>query len=246
MEALPKAEEKLEAKLEHVMPPAAADTTTAVGILEGKPTSMEALPEAEKELEAMSNVHALFFNGTFITSSDSSSRLPTWTRTCPSTRPFDPGKSYPFDPGIDNSSRSLLDLASSLKPSDPIDTTGWSPWTSFNVSNIAEFANSSSNSNDVVDNAACFDYKYSNAWRLPPWPDDDELSAKAEPLFPPPKAEAWFLPPWPDDDELSAKAEPLDERRPEPRHQLNDGQHHSDKPCNTNCDGYTLPSAKPC
>ena len=119
-------------------------------------------------------------------------------------------------------------------------------------------------------NAACFDYKYPNAWRLPPWPDDDEqagawfpppkahawflppwpdddeLSAKAEPLFPPPKTEAWFLPPWPDDDELSAKAEPLDERRPEPSHQLNDGQHHSDKPCNTNCDGFTLPSAKPC
>ena len=143
-------------------------------------------------------------------------------------------------------------------------------WPSFGVSNIAEFANISSNANDVVDNAACSDYKYLNArrlppwpddddqagawfpplkvheWFLPPWPDDDELSAKAEPLFPPPKAEAWFLPPWPDDDELSAKAEPLDERRPEPRHQLNDGQHHSDKPCNTNYDGYTLPSAKPC
>ena len=44
------------------------------------------------------------------------SRLPTWTDvpndkgTCPSSRPFDPGESYPFDPSIDNSSRSLLDL----------------------------------------------------------------------------------------------------------------------------------------
>jgi hypothetical protein len=239
---------------------------------------MEALPEAEKELEAMPNVHALFFNGTFITASGNSPRLPAWTRTCLSTCPFDPGESYPFDPGIDNSSRSLLDLASSpgsLKPSDPIDTTGWSPWTSFNETSIADskYDVSCGNANDVVDNATCFDFKYPNAWRLPPWPDDDELGAKAEPLFPPPKTEAWFLPPWPDDDELGAKAEPLfpppkteawflppwpdddelsakaeppDERRPEPSHQLNDGQHHSDKPCNTNCDGYTLPSAKPC
>jgi hypothetical protein len=220
--------EKLEAKLEHVVPPAAADTTTDVGILEGKPTSMEALPEAEKELEAMPNAHALFFNGTFITASDSSSWLPTWTRTCPSTCPFDPGKSYPFDPGIDDYLRSLLDFASSPRSRKLITANGfantaiitsdtddgsnprnwaWSPWSNpsepcvpycdfawsnFGVSNIAEFTNSSSNANDVVDNTACFDYNCQNEWHLPPWPDDNELAGA---WFPPPKADAW-----PDDD----------------------------------------------
>ena len=254
-----------------MVPPAAAATITVVGTLKGKPTSMEAPPDAEKELEAMPNLNALFFNGTFNTASDSSSRLCAWTRTCLST--------YPFDPGIDNYLRSLPDLANSLRPrklitangfvntaiatsdtddgSDPRNWT-WSPysnpsapraadcdftWPSFDVSDVTEFANSSSNANDVVDNATCFDHKYPNAWRLPPWPDDDE---QAGAWFPPLKVHEWFLPPWPDDDELGAKAEPLDERRPEPRHQLNDGQHHSDKPCNTNYDGYTLPSAKPC
>jgi hypothetical protein len=188
----------------------------------------------------MPNVYALVFNGTSITTSGSSSRLPTWTRTCLST--------YPFDPGIDNYLRSLPDLASSLHSRKLITANGLVntatiAWSSFDVYKHDVSYSSASN---VVDNASCFDYKYPNAWRLPPWPDDNELGAKAEPLFPPPKAEAWFLPPWPDDDELSAKAEPLDERRPEPRHQLNDGQHHSDRPCNTNYDGYMPPSAKPC
>jgi hypothetical protein len=75
MEELPKAERKLEAKLEPEVPLAAA--TTVVGILEGKPTSMEALPE----VEAMINLHALVFNDMFNTASSSSSRLPAWTRT---------------------------------------------------------------------------------------------------------------------------------------------------------------------
>ena len=60
-----------------------------------------------------------------------------------------------------------------------------STWSSFDASNIAEFTDSSSNANDVVDYAACFDYKYPNAWRLPPWPDDDE---QAGAWFPPLKA----------------------------------------------------------
>jgi hypothetical protein len=55
MEELPNAEKELEAKLEPKVPPVAAATTTVVGILEGKPTSMEALPE----VEAMINLHAL-------------------------------------------------------------------------------------------------------------------------------------------------------------------------------------------
>ena len=82
MEELPKAEEKLETKLEHEVPPAVAATITAVGTLKGKPTSMEAPPDAEKELEAMPNLNALFFNGTSIKASGNSSRLPAWTRTC--------------------------------------------------------------------------------------------------------------------------------------------------------------------
>ena len=33
-----------------------------------------------------------------------------------------------------------------------------------------------------VGNAACLDFKYPNAWfLLPPWPDDDEPRAPAEP-----------------------------------------------------------------
>jgi hypothetical protein len=91
---------------------------------------------------------------------------------------------------------------------------GYSPgstWTGYSATSIADskFEDSNSNANDVVDNAACFDYKYLNARRLPPWPDDDE---QAGAWFPPPKADAWFLSPWPDDDKLCAKAEQLDER----------------------------------
>jgi hypothetical protein len=71
-----------------------------------------------------------------------------------------------------------------------------------------------------IGNEACLDFKYPNAWFLPP--------------------------PWPDDDELSAIAEPPDERRPKPGHELRDGQHHSDRPCTADRNGSTLPSARPC
>ena len=71
-----------------------------------------------------------------------------------------------------------------------------------------------------ISNEACFDYEYPNAWFL--------------------------LPPWPDDDEPRATAEPPDERWLKPSYQLRDGQHHSDKPCTANRNGCTLPTAKPC
>jgi hypothetical protein len=77
----------------------------------------------------------------------------------------------------------------------------------------------SNSDNDVIDSTALFDFKYPNAW---------------------------FLLPWPDDVKLSAKAEPPDERRPKLNHQLSDGQHHNDKPCDTNYNHLVLQSAKPC
>ena len=98
-----------------------------------------------------------------------------------------------------------------------------------------------------IGNEACLDFTYPNTWfLLPPWPDDDELSAIAEPLDDYKYPNAWFLlPPWPDDDELSVIAEPPDERRPKPGHELRDGQHHSDRPCTADRNGSTLPSARP-
>ena len=99
-----------------------------------------------------------------------------------------------------------------------------------------------------IGNEARLGFEYPNArFLLPPWPDDDELSATAEPLDDYKYPNAWFLlPPWPDDDELSVIAEPPDERRPKPGHELRDGQHHSDRPCTADRNGSTLPSARPC
>jgi hypothetical protein len=103
----------------------------------------------------------------------------------------------------------------------PLGDPPWPTWPSPSVVDAKLISDSApvNDANDDISTATYFDYKYPSAW---------------------------FLPPWPDDDELSAKAEPPDERRPEPSRQPNDGKHHSDEPCNTDCDGYTLPSAKPC